>query len=267
MAADASSSAVGCACAKSIPCAASPARSWYVRTCSSFGSFSGPTPPSRAAPRPRTRSRPPRSAPAGTRRRSWSCSRRRDADGADLRQREVDQRPVEAVLSQDRERVTLRDAAREEPVRVGADELVGVAPGDLAPTLAVVLDEVGRGRAVAAIASRHSRAIVRRRRAASSSRSRAVSVISSELTRRGSGRGGEITRSVRPRARRAAPHNYLMRTSWNGSLSFGLVSIPVGLAPATKPAARQSDVSFRLLHREARRRSSRSGGVRPTIAR
>jgi DNA end-binding protein Ku len=41
-----------------------------------------------------------------------------------------------------------------------------------------------------------------------------------------------------------------MRTSWNGSLSFGLVSIPVGLAPATKPAARQSDISFRLLHRE-----------------
>jgi DNA end-binding protein Ku len=41
-----------------------------------------------------------------------------------------------------------------------------------------------------------------------------------------------------------------MRTSWNGSLSFGLVSIPVGLAPATKPAARQSDASFRLLHRE-----------------
>ena len=41
-----------------------------------------------------------------------------------------------------------------------------------------------------------------------------------------------------------------MRISWNGSLSFGLVSIPVGLAPATKPAARQSDISFRLLHRE-----------------
>jgi DNA end-binding protein Ku len=41
-----------------------------------------------------------------------------------------------------------------------------------------------------------------------------------------------------------------MRTTWNGSLTFGLVSIPVGLAPATKPAARQSDVSFRLLHRE-----------------
>jgi DNA end-binding protein Ku len=43
-----------------------------------------------------------------------------------------------------------------------------------------------------------------------------------------------------------------MRTIWNGSISFGLVSIPVGLALATKPAARQSDVSFRLLHRDCR---------------
>jgi DNA end-binding protein Ku len=41
-----------------------------------------------------------------------------------------------------------------------------------------------------------------------------------------------------------------MRTTWNGSLSFGLVSIPVGLAPATKPVARQSDISFRMLHRD-----------------
>jgi DNA end-binding protein Ku len=41
-----------------------------------------------------------------------------------------------------------------------------------------------------------------------------------------------------------------MRTTWNGSISFGLVNIPVGLAPATKPAARQSDVAFRTLHRE-----------------
>jgi DNA end-binding protein Ku len=43
-----------------------------------------------------------------------------------------------------------------------------------------------------------------------------------------------------------------MRTTWNGAISFGLVTIPVGLAPATKPAARQSDVSFRLLHRECK---------------
>jgi len=41
-----------------------------------------------------------------------------------------------------------------------------------------------------------------------------------------------------------------MRTTWNGSISFGLVNIPVGLAPATAPSARQSDVQFRQLHRE-----------------
>ena len=35
----------------------------------------------------------------------------------------------------------------------------------------------------------------------------------------------------------------LMRTTWNGSISFGLVNIPVGLAPATAASARQSDVA------------------------
>jgi DNA end-binding protein Ku len=43
-----------------------------------------------------------------------------------------------------------------------------------------------------------------------------------------------------------------MRTTWNGSISFSLVTIPVGLAPATKPAARASDIAFRQLHRECR---------------
>jgi DNA end-binding protein Ku len=37
-----------------------------------------------------------------------------------------------------------------------------------------------------------------------------------------------------------------MRTIWNGSISFGLVSIPIGLALATQ----RTDVSFRTLHRE-----------------
>src|SRR6266704_1918567 len=37
-----------------------------------------------------------------------------------------------------------------------------------------------------------------------------------------------------------------MRTIWNGSISFGLVNIPVGLALATQ----RTDVSFRTLHRE-----------------
>jgi len=37
-----------------------------------------------------------------------------------------------------------------------------------------------------------------------------------------------------------------MRTIWNGSISFGLVNIPVGLALATQ----RNDISFRTLHRE-----------------
>jgi DNA end-binding protein Ku len=37
-----------------------------------------------------------------------------------------------------------------------------------------------------------------------------------------------------------------MRTIWNGSISFGLVTIPVGLAVAQQ----RKDVSFRTLHRE-----------------
>ena len=37
-----------------------------------------------------------------------------------------------------------------------------------------------------------------------------------------------------------------MRTIWNGSLSFGLVNIPVGLAVATQ----RNDIAFRTLHRE-----------------
>jgi DNA end-binding protein Ku len=37
-----------------------------------------------------------------------------------------------------------------------------------------------------------------------------------------------------------------MRTIWNGSISFGLVNIPIGLAVATQ----RQDVSFRTLHRE-----------------
>ena len=43
-----------------------------------------------------------------------------------------------------------------------------------------------------------------------------------------------------------------MRTTWNGSISFSLVTIPVGLAPATKPSARASDISFRQLHVECK---------------
>src|SRR6266496_2138067 len=59
-----------------------------------------------------------------------------------------------------------------------------------------------------------------------------------------------------PSERRTSPvplqFGVRMRTIWNGSLSFGLVNIPIGLALATSPKARASDVSFRQLHRECR---------------
>src|SRR6478609_6082599 len=60
-------------------------------------------------------------------------------------------------------------------------------------------------------------------------------------------RSGESARSHYTYPQRKRPQ---MRTTWNGSLSFGLVTIPVGLAPATAPKARASDVTFRTLHRE-----------------
>src|SRR6185503_8435764 len=51
-----------------------------------------------------------------------------------------------------------------------------------------------------------------------------------------------LTRTVKRPATLTSP----MRTIWNGSLSFGLVTIPVGLAVAQQ----RRDVSFRTLHRE-----------------
>ncbi len=41
-----------------------------------------------------------------------------------------------------------------------------------------------------------------------------------------------------------------MRTTWNGSISFGLVNIPIGLVLATEAKAKASDVAFKTLHRE-----------------
>jgi len=59
-----------------------------------------------------------------------------------------------------------------------------------------------------------------------------------EARRKGSGRWRGIGWARYPEA--------LMRTIWNGSLSFGLVTIPVGLAVAQD----RKDISFRTLHRE-----------------
>src|SRR6476646_3111410 len=60
-------------------------------------------------------------------------------------------------------------------------------------------------------------------------------------------RSGESARSHYTYPQRKRPQ---MRTTWTGSLSLGPVTIPVGLAPATAPKARASDVTVRPLHRE-----------------
>ena len=66
-----------------------------------------------------------------------------DTNGADLREREVDEGPVEAVPREQREVVALPHSARQEPVRVGAHALVRLRPRDLGPSV-VRLDEVRR---------------------------------------------------------------------------------------------------------------------------
>ena len=65
-----------------------------------------------------------------------------DSDCADVREGEVDERPLEAVSREEREVVALAHAPGEEAVRVVADSLVGLRPAHFTPA-AVVLDQVG----------------------------------------------------------------------------------------------------------------------------
>ena len=148
----------------------------------------------------------------------------------DRGQREVEKRPLEARPAEDREGVALSDPQREQPVCELFDGLGGLGPGDPEP-LAVDLVQVGGIRMAGG------------NRVPPQVRDRPRALHFGECNAKEPGGGGRI---------QAVPGTIflLMRTTWNGSVSFGLVNIPVGLAPATKPAARQSDVSFRLLHRE-----------------
>src|SRR4029078_6720666 len=59
----------------------------------------------------------------------------RHPDGADAREREVEQRTLPAVPGEQGDVVAASYAAREEAVRIGTDALVGVLPGDFLPPL------------------------------------------------------------------------------------------------------------------------------------
>src|SRR5438552_4027151 len=161
----------------------------------------------------------------------------RRADGADERQREVEQRPLEARPAEQRERLAPADAEGQQPVRELLDGPSRLRPRNLAP---VALDLVEVGRVAAALGDRVPPEVRDR-----AGRTRACFAPGHVLTVI----GGTSTPSANSRDP-STIRSGVMRTTWNGSISFGLVNIPVGLAPATKPAARQSDVAFRQLHRE-----------------
>src|SRR5262249_53350473 len=114
-----------------------------------------------------------------------------------------------------------------------------------APSLSTRYAGVGRS---AATASRQRRPIVRAPCAGSAARGADATSATSEAYPRVGGKRRAAWNEIGPGRLSFAA----MRTIWNGSISFGLVSIPVGLAPATKPKARQSDISFRTLHRECK---------------
>src|SRR6186997_526059 len=153
----------------------------------------------------------------------------RRPDRADPPQRVVEQGPLEVRLREDPEGVALADSECEQPVGDLLDCHGRLVPRDLLPA-GLALDQV-RG----VLASP-------RGRVAPQAPDRPH-----ELSLRWEGKRGVTAKLPGPTR---LIHSGPMRTTWNGSLSFGLVTIPVGLAPATAPKARASDVTFRTLHRE-----------------
>src|SRR5262249_4279825 len=163
----------------------------------------------------------------------------RDGDQPDERERVVEEHPFEPRRSEDPEGRTLRDPEREEPVRKLGDALARLRPRDGLPR-AVPLDEVCGLLALLGLRSEPQ----------IGHRARLSGRLHVEASLTGSPRTDRNLVGEPEKCCSSYNLETTMRTTWNGTISFGLVSIPIGLAPATKPAARQSDVSFRLLHRE-----------------
>src|SRR5947208_5082625 len=149
----------------------------------------------------------------------------RRGHGSDVREREVEQHPFDPRPGEDPERVALLQSEGEQSVRELVDRLRRFAPRHFAPGAVRILDEVGRSRAPLGNGFLPERP----------DRAHRVYFI-----------------PLQPGRKRRVQVQFVvpMRTIWNGSISFGLVNIPVGMALATKAVARQSDVSFRPLHRE-----------------
>src|SRR4029453_3356721 len=88
----------------------------------------------------------------------------RRADRADVCEGEVEERPLQARLAEDRERVALADAERQQAVRELVDRRGGLGPRDRPPAALAFPERGGRRRpraGPAATASCHRRGIVR----------------------------------------------------------------------------------------------------------
>ena len=193
----------------------------------------------------------------------------RDPDRADPGEREVDERPLEAVAREQRDVVALPHAAREQPVRVRADALVGLRPRDLAPAV-VRLGEVCGRRAA------------RRDGVAPELRDRAPGCAGDGRFEGGVDRLGHVLQLsregfadsrriqlVRAGMSSRAPSNTLSPCvrpgtdhSASASSRFPSGSLPRRSPPRGSPTSRSGSCTA-----SARRRSSRSAGARPTTAR
>ena len=189
----------------------------------------GPRPPrpSRAAPRPRRGRRPPPSGRARTRSPAASCSRRsgrRSRRRGRARSRTAPTRGASRRGSRTRRPSRTPSASR--PFASSSTRRAASAheTSSQPPSRSARYAGPAAARATAFRQSARDRAL------GCAASPRAMS-------------GGDT--SVKGRRGPRLEFECPMRTTWNGSISFGLVTIPVGLAPATKPAARQSDVSFR----------------------
>src|SRR5205823_3308328 len=139
------------------------------------------------------------------------------ADGADEAEREIEERPLESRGGEDRERVPFPDAQREQAVGELVDRFGGFPPRDFAPVVAV-LNQVGGALPL----TLHGVLPQPRDRPRRCLPRRGVRQHSSLIVVR-EGSGAVRRNRLVPLNWRGGP----MRTIWNGSISFGLVNIPV----------------------------------------
>ena len=163
----------------------------------------------------------------------------RGADRADQAQREVEQAPLQAGRGRrSRTRLPSERRARASRFAMSSTRRAASPERDRNPA-ALAFRQVGDvGRIAGARVSPEAGDRAGRARGRSVSCAIAASLSTLQCRRRPPAAPWLywviLRRDTRVRLESRCP----MRTTWNGSISFSLVTIPVGLAPATKPSAR-----------------------------